>query len=443
MKNHHLFIMLLILLLFAAGITGLYRGKEAAKQTETVAPPPTEQTQSVPESAQQELPPPPPVEQTQPVPPPAPAPPAVRPHSPEHATALRVTQALELPAPQRATVLNELVQQGVISQETANRLNDWRSKKGDVPLQVQEVGNVLDEQARTKETRYRISTTGDGGEHIVLSISAPTEGKASAVQQAKEVPADKTHVTSESDSLSVAEGFVEALKRGDMETARRLTAGGDVTDATLAGLCMVFEEGDFVLRNRLPLRNMFSNGANAGFLVYLSPRNGSEKSRNVGIEMTHDAQRGWVIKAVALDDMLNRYEESAHAEGGVYFPIVKNPQGGDSVVLYFAFDDATLSPRSLKQLKIVANLLASREGNINISGHTDDVGSSSYNQDLSERRAAAVRDALVAQGVAPERITTRGLGKRQPLRSYRTGDSRQTISTIRGENRRAEVYLDF
>ena len=442
MKSHHLFIMLLILLLFAAGITGLYRGKEALKQTEPVVPPTTEQTAPVPEPAR-ELPPLPPAEQTPPVAPPAPASPAVRPHSAEHATALRVTQALELPAPQRATVLNELVQQGVISQETVARLNDWRSKKGDVPLQVQEVGNILDEQARTKETRYRISTADGGGEDIVLSISAPTEGKAPSVQQAKEVSADKTRVTSESDSLSVVEGFVEALKHGDMETARRLTAGGDVTDATLAGLCMVFEEGDFVLRNRLPLRNMFSKGANAGFLVYLSPRNGSEKSRNVGIEMTHDAQRGWLIKAVALDDMLNRYEESAQAEGGVYFPIVKNPQGGDSLVLYFAFDDATLSPRSLKQLKIVANLLTSREGNINISGHTDDIGSSAYNQDLSERRAAAVRDALVAQGVAAERITTRGLGKRQPLRSYRTGDSRQTISTIRGENRRAEVYLDF
>ena len=442
MKSHHLFIMLLILLLFAAGITGLYRGKEALKQTEPVVPPTTEQTAPVPEPAR-ELPPLPPAEQTPPVAPPAPASPAVRPHSAEHATALRVTQALELPAPQRATVLNELVQQGVISQETVTRLNDWRSKKGDVPLQVQEVGNILDEQARTKETRYRISTADGGGEDIVLSISAPTEGKAPSVQQAKEVPADKTRVTSESDSLSVVEGFVEALKHGDMETARRLTVGGDVTDATLAGLCMVFEEGDFVLRNRLPLRNMFSKGANAGFLVYLSPRNGSEKSRNVGIEMTHDAQRGWLIKAVALDDMLNRYEESAQAEGGVYSPIVKNPQGGDSLVLYFAFDDATLSPRSLKQLKIVANLLTSREGNINISGHTDDIGSSAYNQDLSERRAAAVRDALVAQGVAAERITTRGLGKRQPLRSYRTGDSRQTISTIRGENRRAEVYLDF
>lgn len=441
MKSHHLFIMLLILLLFAAGITGLYRGKEALKQTEPVVPPTAEQAAPAPEPAR-ELPPPP-AEQTPPVATPAPASPAVRPHSAEHATALRVTQALELPAPQRATVLNELVQQGVISQETVTRLNDWRSKKGDVPLQVQEVGNILDEQARTKETRYRISTADGGGEDIVLSISAPTEGKAPSVQRAKEVPADKTRVTSESDSLSVVEGFVEALKHGDMETARRLTVGGDVTDATLAGLCMVFEEGDFVLRNRLPLRNMFSKGANAGFLVYLSPRNGSEKSRNVGIELTHDAQRGWLIKAVALDDMLNRYEESAQAEGGVYFPIVKNPQGGDSLVLYFAFDDATLSPRSLKQLKIVANLLTSREGNINISGHTDDIGSSAYNQDLSERRAAAVRDALVAQGVAAERITTRGLGKRQPLRSYRTGDSRQTISTIRGENRRAEVYLDF
>lgn len=452
MKSHHLFVVLVIILLIAAGITGLYRGKPTDRQEpRPPAPPvalqPTPRTETVPDTppATPEQPAPP-EEQLRPTPHQA-----IRPHSPEHATALQVTQALELPAPQRAAALDRLVERGVLAKETAQQLNDWRSGKEDVPLQLREIGDIRHDPSGSKETRYRIATQSDTPadvdkgeeEHIVLSVTSPADGKPPVVQRVKEVPADKTKLTSESDALSVIDGFVEALKRGDMETARRLTDGGEVSDATLAGLCIMFEEGDFELRDHLPLRSMFSNEQNAGFLVYLTPKNGDEKSRKVGIEVLHDAQKGWMIKAVALDDMLNRYEERAQAEGGVYFPIVKNPQGGDSLVLYFAFDDATLSPRSLKQLKIVAHILTSRGGDINISGHTDDVGTKAYNQDLSERRAAAVRDALAAQGVAPERITTRGMGKSQPRRSYRAGDSRETINTIRSENRRAEVYLDF
>ena len=82
-------------------------------------------------------------------------------------------------------------------------------------------------------------------------------------------------------------------------------------------------------------------------------------------------------------------------------------------------------------------------GKLNISGHTDDVGSERYNQRLSERRAEAVKAALVGFGATEEQITTHGLGKSQPRRVYAEGDSEQTVDYIRGENRRAEIYLDF
>ena len=127
----------------------------------------------------------------------------------------------------------------------------------------------------------------------------------------------------------------------------------------------------------------------------------------------------------------------------MYFPIVKNPQGGDSLVLYFGFNDALLSPRSLRQLKIVASLLRESKGDLSITGHTDDIGTDSYNQSLSERRAEAVKNALIDYGVNPAQISTRGMGKSQPLRVYHTGDTQQTIRTIRSGNRRAEIYLDF
>lgn len=144
-----------------------------------------------------------------------------------------------------------------------------------------------------------------------------------------------------------------------------------------------------------------------------------------------------------MDSLLSRYEDSATAEGGHYFPIVKNPKGGDSLALFFAFNQAELTPRSLRQLQIVAELLKQSHGQLNISGHTDDVGSETYNIALSLRRADAVKAALVSFGVQASQITTQGLGKSQPRRLYKTEDSEQQIDYIRGENRRAEIYLDF
>ena len=80
---------------------------------------------------------------------------------------------------------------------------------------------------------------------------------------------------------------------------------------------------------------------------------------------------------------------------------------------------------------------------LEISGHTDDVGSERYNQGLSERRAAAVKAQLVQFGVPAERIVTKGFGKSQPRRTYSPTADEGTRDEARKENRRAEMYLDF
>jgi outer membrane protein OmpA-like peptidoglycan-associated protein len=69
-----------------------------------------------------------------------------------------------------------------------------------------------------------------------------------------------------------------------------------------------------------------------------------------------------------------------------------------------------------------------------VEGFTDNVGGQDANQDLSERRAVAVRSALVALGVAGERITTRGYGEAFPLAGNATPVARQ-------RNRRVEIVL--
>ncbi|MEZ0148153.1 MAG: OmpA family protein [Candidatus Reddybacter sp.] len=72
--------------------------------------------------------------------------------------------------------------------------------------------------------------------------------------------------------------------------------------------------------------------------------------------------------------------------------------------------------------------------NIRIGGHTDSTGSDSYNQTLSERRAASVGQFLIAQGVMSGRVSTTGYGKRYPIAGNDSAAGRQT-------NRRVELEL--
>ena len=104
--------------------------------------------------------------------------------------------------------------------------------------------------------------------------------------------------------------------------------------------------------------------------------------------------------------------------------------------IYFDFNRATLNPLSRSALSEIAGLLKRQTWQIAIEGHTDNVGTDAYNQDLSSRRAAAVRDALVRDfGVAAGRLTTAGFGESRP---------RETNETIAGRarNRRVELVRD-
>ena len=113
------------------------------------------------------------------------------------------------------------------------------------------------------------------------------------------------------------------------------------------------------------------------------------------------------------------------------------------MALYFDFDDANLTPRSERQLQIVADILRESKGKLDIAGHTDDLGTEEYNLKLSERRAESVRQVLIKFGVAPEQITTKGLGKNEPRQLLSETDDEDQMDFKRGENRRAEIYLDF
>ncbi len=101
----------------------------------------------------------------------------------------------------------------------------------------------------------------------------------------------------------------------------------------------------------------------------------------------------------------------------------------------FDFDKASLKSggvRAVEKLSLFLQEYPQRA--VMIEGFTDNVGSESYNLDLSRRRAAAVRRALVDRGIASERIRIRGYGEEYPVATNQTEAGRQ-------RNRRVEVII--
>lgn len=102
----------------------------------------------------------------------------------------------------------------------------------------------------------------------------------------------------------------------------------------------------------------------------------------------------------------------------------------------FDFDSDRLNAVGRRALDpAVAFLKAQPELTAELAGHTDAIGTTQYNQDLSERRAEAVRRFLVEQGVAAHRLRARGYGETVPIASNETDAGRAL-------NRRTELRID-
>jgi peptidoglycan-associated lipoprotein len=87
---------------------------------------------------------------------------------------------------------------------------------------------------------------------------------------------------------------------------------------------------------------------------------------------------------------------------------------GDRV--FFAYDSSLLSSDSARVLQAQAAWLkAASDKGLTVEGHADERGTREYNLALGDRRASAVRDYLIAQGVAPQRIHTVSYGKERPI----------------------------
>lgn len=101
--------------------------------------------------------------------------------------------------------------------------------------------------------------------------------------------------------------------------------------------------------------------------------------------------------------------------------------------IYFDFNSATIRPQSELVLRqIVTMMKREPEWKLRVEGHTDSIGGDASNLDLSARRAAAVKQALVERGVVASRLTTGGFGASVP---------RETNGTLAGRARNRRVEL--
>ena len=140
-----------------------------------------------------------------------------------------------------------------------------------------------------------------------------------------------------------------------------------------------------------------------------------------------EAQREKEATRTRLMQQLNQVLETRESARGL---IVSMPD------VLFDFGKYTLKGDARERLAKVSGILLAYPGlNVQVEGHTDNVGSDAYNQQLSDERADTVRQFLVAQGVPSANVSAQGFGKTQPVASNDSSEGRQ-------RNRRVELIVN-
>lgn len=155
-----------------------------------------------------------------------------------------------------------------------------------------------------------------------------------------------------------------------------------------------------------------------------------------------DAIKGAILGATAgslIGNQLDRQAEALQASMGNDNVMIVNT--GHSLIvtlpqdILFATDSSAVRADLRSDLAALArNLQDYPNSTVQVIGHTDNVGSASYNEDLSLRRANAVANVLIAEGVWTSRVSTLGLGENQPVATNLTSEGR-------AQNRRVEIII--
>lgn len=166
----------------------------------------------------------------------------------------------------------------------------------------------------------------------------------------------------------------------------------------------------------------------------------------LGRAISSDKKKGGRLGAIvgagigaAVGNQLDMQEQALRSSMAGSGAMIRNT--GEQLIvtlpeaITFDVDSTALKPRFIDDLRtLAANLQDFPNSRIRIVGHTDDSGSVSHNQRLSEGRAGAVARVLINAGVNPGRIATLGDGEFSPVASNATAEGRQ-------QNRRVVITI--
>lgn len=212
--------------------------------------------------------------------------------------------------------------------------------------------------------------------------------------------------------------------RGDIRPAKTLWIKGRVFDATTqAGLPSTVELIDLATQRTT---SQVQTDELGNYLITLPV--GKDYAFNVN-------RRGYLFYSDNFS-LKEKTPDSTYQKNIPMQPIAINA----SVVLHNIFFDVNaydLKPQSQAELdKVVAFLKDNPAVKIQIEGHTDNVGSATDNQKLSQNRASAVVNYLIKKGIAANRLSAKGFGATQPVASNSTDEGR-------AQNRRTELKVIF
>ncbi len=297
----------------------------------------------------------------------------------------------------------------------ANKLARWA-------INLQDSAPILLDVKRNDRGKWKV-------DKVTLPMDNPSDGES--------LPNVNT------DALNYTHTFLSRLLKQDFKNAKAMVDTSNISDAKLAGMCIIFEEAAYTIDKEKPLRALFMRDTAAGFYANVVSSDGEKAAQFSLITQRQKKSDSWSVYEINLDKLLGDYAKRVSGGDIYYSPLLKNPHGGDTLVIYFEFDSEGLTPRTQKQLSIVTRLLKlDPNKTITISGHTDAKGSKEYNANLSAKRAQSVKGYFATHGVSPEQVITESHGSQHPRVANTLKDGSDNPDGRRA-NRRTEIYLDF
>src|SRR5579864_2319059 len=272
----------------------------------------------------------------------------------------------------------------------------YRRKQGRTPI-----GTVAREAAQTAEEARLISLRRQEEERVQKEKEAAAAREAQAKAEAESESQRRQQAESERVSAEQAKAEAERAKQESDLAAQK--AAQEKQEAQAAQAAALAQQQALQAEN--------------------------ERARSQAEEAERGRQKAEAYKAELRSRLLQQLNSILVTRDSARGLIATMPD------VLFETGSYVLRPQARERLaKVAGILLAYPDLRLEVDGHTDSVGSDAYNQQLSEKRAASVRDYLVQQGIPIASVTMVGFGKTQPIASNATAAGRQ-------QNRRVELVV--